>query len=89
MTGAKIGVRVSPRASRSELVGLRDGVLHVRVTAPPMEGEANRELCKLLAKRLGIARSRVGVVRGLRSREKLVRVDGLEQAELDAILAAQ
>ena len=67
MTDAHISVRLQPRASRDEITGLRDdGVLVVRVTAPPVDGRANDALCKLLAKRLDVAPSRVSVVRGER-----------------------
>ncbi|HEY2436162.1 MAG TPA: DUF167 domain-containing protein [Solirubrobacteraceae bacterium] len=80
MSNAKIVVRVQPSASRNELVGLRDGVLLARVSAPALEGRANRALCRLIAKRLGVAPSRVVVVRGQRSREKLVEIEGVEEA---------
>ncbi|OGL13240.1 MAG: hypothetical protein A3J45_11025, partial [Candidatus Rokubacteria bacterium RIFCSPHIGHO2_02_FULL_69_13] len=65
-------MRVQPRASRDEVVGWREGVLRVRVTAPPVEGEANRAVEALLARTLGVARSAVSVVRGGQGREKLV-----------------
>ncbi len=89
MEEARIEVRLQPRASRDELVGLRDGVLHVRVCAPPLDGEANRALCRLLAGRAGIARTRVEVVRGVRARNKLVRVAGIGAAELYALLGLE
>lgn len=88
MASAKITVRLVPRASREELLGVEGGVLRARVTAPPLDGKANRALCKLIAKRVGVAPSRVSVVRGARSREKLVRVEGVEQAQVDAALEA-
>jgi uncharacterized protein (TIGR00251 family) len=86
MATARITVRVQPRARRDEVVAIREGVLVVRVTAPALEGRANEALCRLIAKRLGVAPSRVAVVRGGRSRDKLLEVDGIEQAELDAAL---
>lgn len=74
---AEIQVRLRPRGSRDELMGVRDGVLQARVTAPPVDGRANRALCKLIAKRLGLAPSRVTVVRGEKARDKLLRIDGI------------
>jgi uncharacterized protein (TIGR00251 family) len=74
---ARIAVRVHPRAKRDEVVE-RDGVLIVRVTAAPAEGKANDAVRKLLAKRLGIAPSRVAVVRGASSRDKLVEVERMD-----------
>jgi uncharacterized protein (TIGR00251 family) len=88
VSDARIAVRLQPRASRDEIVGLRDGILVVRVTAPPVDGRANRALCKLVAQRAGVAPSRVSVVRGARSRDKLVAVEGVEPDALAAALAA-
>ena len=77
---SRIEVRVQPRASRDEIAGERDGELVVRVTAPPVDGRANDALCKLLAKRLRIAPSRVSVVRGASSRHKLLEIEGIDAA---------
>ncbi len=77
-----IEVRLTPRASRNEIAGVRDGVLAVRVTAPPVDGKANQALCELLADELGVAKSKVEIVRGERGRNKLVRVSGAEPARL-------
>jgi uncharacterized protein (TIGR00251 family) len=83
---ARIEVRLQPRASRDELLGLRDGVLHARVSAPPVDGQANRALCRLIAAHAGVAPSRVEIVRGERGRSKLVRVEGVAlPALLDAL----
>jgi len=79
---AEIRVRLRPRGKSDELIGFREGVLQARVSAPPVEGRANRALCRLIAKRLGVAPSKVSVVRGEKSRDKVVRVEGLEAATL-------
>ena len=79
-------MRLQPRAGREELVGWREDVLVVRVTAPPVDGRANRALCRLIARRAGVAPSRVTVVRGERSRDKVVRVEGMDAASLRAAL---
>jgi uncharacterized protein (TIGR00251 family) len=76
----RIAVRLQPNASRDELVGTRDGVLIARVTAPALEGRANRALCKLLAKRLDVPPSWVTIVRGERGRDKLVQIEGIDRA---------
>jgi hypothetical protein len=67
---------------------MRDGVLQARVTAPPVDGKANRALCRLIAKRVGVAPSKVSVVRGEKSRDKLVRVGGIDAATLEKALGA-
>ena len=58
----------------------------VRVTAPPVDGKANAALCALVAERAGVPPSRVSVVRGLSSRDKVVRVLGVEPAALRSAL---
>jgi uncharacterized protein (TIGR00251 family) len=83
---ATISVRTQPRAGRDEIVGVRDGVLVARVSAPALEGRANRAVCRLIARRVGVAPSRVTVVRGQRSRDKVVRIEGIERASLNTLL---
>ena len=83
---AQVKVRLRPRGRGDELLGIEGGVLRARVSAPPVDGKANRALCRLIAKRLGIAPSRVSVVRGERSRDKVVRVEGLESTVLEKAL---
>lgn len=79
---AAISVRLQPRAKRDEIVGERDGVLVVRVTAPPIEGKANDALCALIARRVRVGRTRVEIVRGASARDKVVRVEGVTTDEL-------
>lgn len=86
--GALVRVRVQPRASRSEIVAWQDNTLRVRVSAPPVDGEANAAVEKLLARALGVAPSTVSVVRGDRSRDKVVRVAGLSLADVRVRLSA-
>ena len=86
MPDALIRVHVQPGAKRDELAGRRAGRLLVRVTAPPVEGKANAAACKLLAKAAGIPPSRVEVVRGVSSRDKTIRLAGLDPADVVARL---
>ena len=79
---ARITVRLTPRASREEIAGEREGVLQVRVTAPPVDGAANEALVRLLAKRLRVAKGAVAIVSGETSRSKVVEVDGLTEGEV-------
>lgn len=83
---ARIDVRLTPRASREEIAGEREGVLQVRVTAPPVDGAANEALVRLLAKRLRVAKGAVAIVSGETSRTKVVQVDGLTEDEVRARL---
>ena len=67
----RIVVRVTARASRDDIVGFDDtGVLRVRVTAPPVDGAANKAVAKLLARALGLAPREVVLARGERGRLK-------------------
>jgi uncharacterized protein (TIGR00251 family) len=77
---------VIPRARRDEIAGERAGRLLIRLTAPPVDGAANAALCRLVARRAGVPASRVSIVRGQTSRDKVVRVEGLATAELRASL---
>lgn len=80
-------MRLTPRADREAIV-LDGDLLRVRVAAPPVGGQANAALTKLLAKRLGVPRSRVSVVRGQTAREKVVRVEGLAADDAHARLGS-
>ena len=85
----RIAVRLSPRASRDEVGPFEADVLRVRVTAPPVDGRANPALVRLLEKRLGVARGDVRVVVGETARQKVVAVDGLDEAEVRRRLDAR
>ena len=82
MPDALLTIRLQPRARRNAIGEEHDGVLRVSVAAAPVEGLANAALCKLIAKRAGVARGRVSVIRGERSREKVLRVEGLASEDL-------
>ena len=84
--GATLRVRVSPRASRDELPGERDGALVVRLAAPPVEGQANAALLRFLARRLGVAPSTLSVARGAKGRDKVLLVAGARADDVRASL---
>ncbi|MBX3245208.1 MAG: YggU family protein [Acidobacteria bacterium] len=75
-------VRVVPRASRTEIVGELDGALKVRISSPPVDGAANAEIIKFLAKTFGLAKSNIEIVSGQASKAKRIRITGVtaEQA---------
>ena len=78
--GVEIALHIQPRASRTEFVGAHGDALKIRLAAPPVEGEANEELVRFLAKTLGVTKSAVTIVRGATGRRKVVRVDGVVAA---------
>ncbi|MBI2860177.1 MAG: YggU family protein [Chloroflexi bacterium] len=76
-----ISVRVQPGARRNE-IALADGLVRVKIAAPPVKGQANRELVAYLSQVLQVGRDAVTIVSGRTSRSKVVAVDGLDQAEV-------
>jgi uncharacterized protein (TIGR00251 family) len=80
-------VRVQPRASRNGLAGYRQGALVVRLTAPPVEGEANAALIRFLAELLDVPRAAVTLRHGARSRDKTLHVAGLDAPSVRARLS--
>jgi uncharacterized protein (TIGR00251 family) len=78
-------VWVQPRASRNEILGYRDHVLRLRVTAPPVEGEANHLVQRVLAEALGVAPSRVDILKGEKGRRKKVRVTEVPLGNLERL----
>ena len=85
--GATLRVRVSPRAPRDEVAGERNGALVVRLTAPPVEGQANAALVRFLARHLGVAPSAVSVAKGAKTRDKVLLVAGARADDVRASLA--
>jgi uncharacterized protein (TIGR00251 family) len=81
--GVTFAVRVVPRASRNEIVGVHGDALKIRLTAPPVEGRANEALITFLAQRLGVRKSQVEIVVGATSRHKILRVIGLLAQEAE------
>lgn len=75
-------VRVVPRASRTEVAGEMDGAVKLRVSSPPVDGAANEEVVKFLAKTFGVPRSAVAIISGETSRTKLLRISGLSAEAL-------
>ncbi len=75
-------VSVVPRASKTEIVGELGGAVKVRVASPPVDGAANKELIRFLAKRLRLPQGSLQLISGAASRHKTVRVAGLTAAQL-------
>ena len=77
-----IRVKVLPRSSVNQVVGDEEGVIKVKLTAPPVEGKANKALVQFLSKQLGVARRDVEIVSGERSRIKSIRSNGLSMEDV-------
>ena len=82
----KIALRVYPNASRNEVAGFADGVLRVKVSAPPIKGKANRELVDFFSQLLGVGKGSINIIKGATSRNKVVAIGGLDREEIMARL---
>jgi len=77
----RIRLRIQPRSSKNAVEGAYGDALKVRLTAPPVEGEANKSLVKFLSKILGVKKGDITLESGEKSRDKMVLVSGLDEAE--------
>ena len=88
MTSTRVRLRVSPGARKTELAGRHGDGWKVRVSAPPEDGRANDAVVRLLAETLDVPRAGVELVSGHSSRDKIVVLNGLEQAQTERLLAS-
>ncbi len=79
-----LAVRVTPRAKRNAVTKMEDGSIKVYVTAPPEDGRANEAVVETIAEWLGVKRRQVAIVTGATSRNKIVRLTGVSQEQIDA-----
>jgi uncharacterized protein (TIGR00251 family) len=84
--GVELAVRVIPRARRTEAVGVRDGALLVRLTAPPVDGAANTALVTFLASTLGVPSRAIQLLSGERGRQKRLLIAGATVAQVESAL---
>lgn len=89
MAETLLKLHVTPRGSRNEVIGWREGVLYVKITAPPVEGAANAAIVKFIADTLKVRKSQVELVSGDKSREKTLRISGLTDSEILARIPAR
>ncbi len=75
-------MHVYPNAARNEVLGFADGVLRVRISAPPFKGKANRELVAFLSQALGVGRDTLAIIKGHTSRNKVIAISGFSQEEV-------
>jgi len=83
---ARITVKVHPRAKRSGIAGRLGKAWKLDLAAPPVDGKANDECVRFFAELTNVPRGRVRIVTGATSRMKVVEIEGMEQAELEAVL---
>jgi uncharacterized protein YggU (UPF0235/DUF167 family) len=82
----QLKVRVQPRSSNPGIGAKRGGTLIVRLKSAPVEDAANKELIAVIAQAAGIAKGKVTIVKGDRSRDKILELDGITEGALDKAL---
>jgi uncharacterized protein (TIGR00251 family) len=78
----RISIQVHPGAKKNAILRFQDGVWHMKIAVPPVEGKANKELIEFLSEILGVSNSRITIEKGTTSRKKLIAVEGLTEAEV-------
>ena len=82
MAKTVISVRVHPNAAKNAVIGATDSIWHIRVSAPPIGGKANKELITFLSLVLGVSKSQIDIIRGYTARNKAIAIEGLSQDDL-------
>ena len=77
-----IKIKLIPRSSRNEIIGKENNAIKMKLTAPPVEGKANKALVQFLAKKLGVPKRDIEIVSGEHSREKSLKINGLSIEEV-------
>lgn len=84
--GVLFHIRVLPRSSRCELAGIQNDALKLKITAPPVEGQANEECIRFLADKLGVRKAQIQITEGRKSKNKTIVVAGITVKDVVAIL---
>jgi uncharacterized protein (TIGR00251 family) len=82
-----LSLHIQPGAKKSEVAGLHGAALKIRLAAPPVDGKANAALLAFVAKQLNLPKSAVSLKSGQTSRQKVVRVEGADEARLAQMTA--
>jgi len=80
--GARLQVKVQPRSSRNEIMGITGDCLRIKLTAPPVEGKANKKLVKFLGQVFDCGAGKIRITRGATSRRKLLEITGVTEEEI-------
>lgn len=84
--GIRLALKVTPNARRNEITGYKDGVIQIKVAAPPEKGKANKALIDLVAETLGIRKSSITIIKGETSRNKVVLIKGISSENISRLL---
>lgn len=84
--GTLVDITVQPRASKTEIIGLHDGAIRIRIAAPPVDGAANAAIIDLFSRILNVRKSAVEIASGATGRRKRVLVHGVSVGDVHALL---
>jgi uncharacterized protein len=84
----KISIKAQPNAGRNEDVGLTGGIWKIKIAAPPEKGKANKQLIEFLSDTLGVRKTHILILKGESSHNKILAIEGIDQSEAEAALAA-
>ncbi len=84
--GLRLEIKVQPRSSKNQIAGEQEGALKIKLTAPPVEGEANQALINFLSACLKIPKRNITLLKGDTSRHKLVEIQGIDKDSLIKLL---
>jgi uncharacterized protein (TIGR00251 family) len=84
-----LSIRIQPRASKNEVIAMENGGIKIRLTAPPVDGAANEALIRFLADTLSASKSQIEIVSGHTSRDKIVRIHGVSEADAKRVLNSE
>ncbi len=76
--GIQFAAAIQPRASRNQILGIHNHCLKIKLTSPPVDGAANQACIKFLAKAFGISPSRIAIVKGETSKNKIIQFEGMD-----------
>ncbi len=81
-----IAIKIIPNSSKNQFVGILDGALKIKITAPPIEGKANAQLIKFLSKQTGVSKSKIIIASGSTSKHKMISIEGFDADSLESTL---
>jgi len=85
--GIIIHIRVVPRSAKCEIAGIQDDAIKLKITAPPVEGQANTECVRFLADVLKVRKNQVTILSGHKSKKKTVSIEGIVKKDIEALIA--
>ncbi len=85
--GVLFKIRVIPRSSRSEVAGIQNGALKIKIKAPPVEGKANEECIRFLSELFGVARRHIAIAGGATSKNKRISIQGIAKRDIESTIS--